>query len=119
MKKFEYEFNGTDNLKGKKTICAIINNIKTDDTFSTDLVANCLSDIDSKLPIGYEMDRMTTLCNYFNPATVDKHSIELENSQFIYFAPFETVQERFSEYVNALEKCNFKFTNALDRKYSK
>jgi len=39
MTQFEVRLNGTDNLKGKRTICTVINNLKTGEAFTADLVA--------------------------------------------------------------------------------
>jgi hypothetical protein len=121
MTKFENMIN--DGKLEARNINAIINNLNdnaTEQTFDAWINAKTLSEIDSKLPAGYETDRLTTLCNYFNPATVDKYEIELINSQYIYFTDFEILYNGgFARYIAALEKDDFNTINRLDRQYRK
>ena len=118
MTKFENMING--GKLSARTINAIINNLKNGETFDAWINAKTLQEIDSKLPAGYEMDRLTTLCNYFNPATVDKYEIELINSQYIYFTDFEILYNGgFARYVAALEKDDMNAINRLDRQYQR
>ncbi len=116
MTKFENMING-DKL-ATRTINAVINNLKKEDTFDAWINAKTLSEIDSKLPTGYEMDRLTTLCNYFDPTVVDKYSTELYNSQYIYFTDFNKLYNGgFARYITALEKDDMAVINRLDRQY--
>jgi len=118
MIQFEVSFNGTDNLKGKRTICTVINNLKTGETFTADLVAKNFSDLDSRMPKGYEVDRLTTLCNYFNPVKIDKYRIELKNSQFVYFADFhKDLLSRMHDYLQALENDKMSIVSTMDYIY--
>jgi hypothetical protein len=118
MTKFEQMIN--DGKFSKHTINVIINDFKNDDTFDATINAKTLNEIDSKLPEGYEMDRLTTLQNYFNPETIDKYEIELMNSQYIYFEQFYRIIEYgFYNYVTALKNDDMATINRLDRKFQK
>ena len=104
----------------RRGINTIIIDLKTGDTFDAWINAKTLQEIDSKIPQGFEMDKLTTLQNYFNPATIDKYEIELMNSQFIYFHDFESLYNfGFSRYIEALERDRIDIVNKLDGRYQK
>jgi len=67
------------------------------------------------MPLGYEVDRLTTLCNYFNPVKIDKYEIELTNSQFVYFADFHReLLYRMHDYLQALENDKMGIVSTMD-----
>jgi len=118
MTEFENKIN--NGKFSTRVINAVINDLKTGDTFDAWINAKTLQEIDSKLPQGFEMDRLATLQNYFNPVTVDKYEIELMNSQYIYFHDFDILYGHgFQTYTRALEKDKMVIVNNLDRQHQK
>lgn len=116
MTKFEYLVNGGS--FASQTIEAVIIDLDKGETFSATINAKRIADIDAILPEGYELDKITTLQNYFNPSTVEQYDVEIENSQYIYFADFqnEVVYDGFYEYIEALEN-DLKKMERMNRMY--
>lgn len=113
MTKFEFMVNGGS--FASRTIEAVITDFDTMETFSATINAERIADIDNKLPEGYELDMITTLQNYFEPNTVAKFDLELENSQYIYFADFEELcNGGFYEYVKHLENDDMQAINRMN-----
>lgn len=113
MTKFEFEIN--KNRVGK-TINVIINDLEKNTTFDAWIISNTLQQIDSILPQGFELDRITTLQNYLNPDKIAKYEIELYNSQYVYYTDFEKLVEYgVYKYIAALENEDFAKTNRMDR----
>jgi len=114
MTKFEYMVNGGkfDN----RTINAIIIDPKNE-IFDADINAKSLSEIDKKLPAGYELNITATLQNYFDTDIVNQFETELEHSKYIYFEDFDKLCDGgFHEYIKGL-KNNFEICKKLDNKF--
>ena len=116
MNKFEYEIN--NGKLESRCINAVINDLQKNKTFDAWINAKTLQEIDSKLPAGYEQNRLSTLANYFDPVVVEKWEIEITNSQYIYFTDFTILYEYgFYDYVETLENGNTKKQMRLDRRH--
>ena len=114
MNKFENKING--NKKGDVISCIIIGE---NETFQADIIASSIKEIVDLLPLTYELDLTSTLCNYFDNAIINKYDIELNNAQYIYYTPFKVlVSNGFQLYVNYLKKELFDKTNSMDRSAS-
>lgn len=113
MTKFEYLINN-----GKfenETIDTVIIDLEKNETLSANINAKTLQEIDQKLPKGYEMDKITTLQNYFNPAKIQKFEIELNNSQYVYYSNFHNeLMYDIYDYIEALENDNMVLVDRLD-----
>lgn len=115
MTKFEYMIN--NGKFTKNTIDVLVIDIDKDTTFSAVINAKNLSEVDSKLPKGFEMDKITTLQNYFDNDIIAKFELEIDNSQHVYFSDFESlIDGGFYEYTKALEK-DLKLADKMDRKF--
>lgn len=116
MNKLEAEFN--KRRSGLPIIeCYIID--LCDGGFGASLNALSISDIVRNLPDGYEIDVLMTLENYFDHKKVDQYSIEIKNSQYIYYELFEKlVESGFYEYIDALDNKEEVKVSKMDRKYS-
>ena len=115
MTKFENMING--GKMESRTINVIITDLKKDDTFDAWINAKTLQEIDHKLPKGYEMDRMTTLENYFDPTVVEEFRIELNNSQYIYFEDFDKLYNGgFKRYIDGQRK-DLSICSRMDRRF--
>lgn len=116
MTEFEYKVNQNKDKKGA-TINVVVLDLNKDESFSADIIAKNLSEIDSTLPQGFEMDKANTLSNYFSPDTVKKWEIELVNSQYIYFTNFQIlVAGGFEMYVETLKRDDSARMQAMDNK---
>ena len=115
MTKFEKEING--GKFEKNTINCMILGFKNE-SFNAEINGKNFYEIDRKMLDGFEVDRTETLKQYFDHNSVDTFEIELENSQYIYFAPFtELIDFGFDRYVKALKNERYDLTEKLDRKY--
>lgn len=118
MTKFEYIVNG-GKFEGQQ-INAMVIDLNKDESFDAWINAKSLSEVDGKLPEGFEMDKLTTLQNYFDHNTINKFQVELDSSQFVYFATLDTlVDGGLYTYTDALKVSDFNTTSRLDRKYVK
>lgn len=111
MTKFENKINS--NKKGDAISCIIIGE---NETFQADIIADNIKDVVDLLPVGYELDLITTLCNYFDAKIINEYEIELNNSQYVYYTDFKVlVSNGLQLYVNYLKKGIFNKTNSMDR----
>lgn len=116
MTKFEYMIN--DGKMEARQINCIIIDLEKNETFDAWINAKSLSEVDSKLPLGCEMDRITTLGNYFDHKIINKFEIELANSQHIYFSDFEKLYEGgLYRYTDALDREDYNTTQRLDSRF--
>ena len=66
---------------------------------------------------GIELKRSLTLENYLEPRKIQEFELEIDNSQFIYFAPFKKVLEKLPQLLEAAEKDDYYLWHKLDRMY--
>lgn len=117
MNKLEAEFN--KRRIGLPIIECYIIDLCNGSGFGASLNALSISDVVRNLPDGYELDVLMTLENYFNNKKIDQYSIEIKNSQYIYYESFERIVESgFYEYIEALDKKDEVKVSRMDRMYS-
>jgi len=98
-----------------RAIESVVIDAKTGESHSLTINGRTLSEVGSKLPEGYDLDKIATLQNYFDTNTVNEFQIELDNSQYIYFEDFNVIYcAGFKAYVKALKDDDMIKINRLD-----
>ncbi|ALA07301.1 hypothetical protein SECTIM467_177 [Brevibacillus phage SecTim467] len=114
MTEFETMINGGNEIKN--AINCVIFDLGKGGTFDAWVNADSIVEVERKLPLGYELDKITTLQNYFAPAIVDEFEIEIRNSQYIYFEKFTRLYDGgFYRYIDAMKSGDYTATVRLDR----
>lgn len=117
VNKLELEFN--KRRSGFPAVECSILDLVNGGGFVAKLNAISISDVVRNLPDGYEIDVLDTLKNYYVfYKDIEKYSIELKNSQYIYYERFDKlIYSGLYEYIKALENNDIKLMSKLDRLY--
>lgn len=114
MTKFEAMVN--DGKFNGNQICCMINHLDSNTQFEAWINAKSIQEVDRKLPQGYELMKEETFQNYFNQKTISDYSIELFNSQYIYYTDFsQLVDYGLMKYIDALKDEDYKKMERMDR----